>query len=190
MVRDAVIFVAGFSAVFASFGALVAVASGAVDRSREIVSRLGGGLLVVFGVALALASAGVARLPALRPLGNLAVPAHGVARPLLFGVTFGAAWTPCAGPLLGAALVASAQVDTAAGGALTLLIYGFGVGLPFVAVALAISVAPARPIRLGRSSQRLQMASAMVMTALGLLVISGRVEWLTGRTAQLIDAVT
>src|SRR5437660_7530831 len=54
------------------------------------------------------------------------------------GVTFGAAWTPCIGPILGAILtLAAAQASVGHGSAL-LTAYSAGLALPFVVTALAL----------------------------------------------------
>src|SRR5437588_6301466 len=54
------------------------------------------------------------------------------------GVTFGAAWTPCIGPILGAILTLAAAQASVAHGAALLTAYSAGLALPFVITALAL----------------------------------------------------
>src|SRR5207247_10052254 len=63
--------------------------------------------------------------------------------PIVAGAAFAIAWTPCVGPTLGAILgLASTQQGTGQG-ALLLAVYSAGLGLPFLASAVAFD-APAR----------------------------------------------
>src|SRR5207302_8799712 len=54
------------------------------------------------------------------------------------GITFGAAWTPCIGPILGAILTLAAAQASVGHGAALLTAYSAGLALPFVVTALAL----------------------------------------------------
>lgn len=53
-------------------------------------------------------------------------------------MAFAVAWTPCAGPILGAILTAAATQSGVAGGAFLLLAYSLGLSVPFLAAAMAL----------------------------------------------------
>src|SRR6266478_5394027 len=122
----AVWFVAGFSLVFVLLGA-GASAVGHVLRDYQVwLGRIGGVLLILFGIYL---------LGILRPAFLMREWRIELARkPLgyfgsgVVGFTFGAAWTPCIGPILGGILTLAA---TQAG-------LGRGLALPFLLTALAL----------------------------------------------------
>ena len=57
----------------------------------------------------------------------------------LVGVTFGAAWVPCVGPILGAVLVLAGTAAEVGRGIFLLLAYAAGLALPFFLSALAIN---------------------------------------------------
>ena len=57
---------------------------------------------------------------------------------LLLGALFSVGWTPCTGPMLGAAMMLAANRGNAGAGAFLLLCYGLGLGVPFVLCALTI----------------------------------------------------
>src|SRR6266702_3335289 len=99
-------FVAGFSLIFIALGATASALGVLLLRSQVWIGRIGGGVVILFGLYLL----GVLR-PALlmrerkvqlarKPLGYLGSA--------FVGVTFGAAWTPCIGPILGAILMLAA----------------------------------------------------------------------------------
>ena len=65
------------------------------------------------------------------------MPAVGLAAAPLLGFLFGVGWTPCVGPTLAAINVLSVNEATAARGALLSAVFALGLGLPFIAAALA-----------------------------------------------------
>jgi cytochrome c-type biogenesis protein len=174
LVGSALAFVAGFTIVFVVFGTTAGAIGERYDRARGAVQLIGGIAVVVFGLALL----GLLRGPLGRTARFVTRPAVGPAGAAVVGLTFGAAWTPCVGPLLGAALVAAARTVSAWRGATLLAAYGAGLGVPFVAAALALDAFPERSRAVLRAFRRpgaaLQRAAGAVLVALGLLVVSGR----------------
>ncbi|HXL05978.1 MAG TPA: cytochrome c biogenesis protein CcdA, partial [Gemmatimonadales bacterium] len=129
-------FVAGFSLIFIALGATASALGVLLLRSQVWIGRIGGGVVILFGLYLL----GVLR-PALlmrerkvqlarKPLGYLGSA--------FVGVTFGAAWTPCIGPILGAILTLAAAQASVGHGAALLTAYSAGLALPFVVTALAL----------------------------------------------------
>jgi cytochrome c-type biogenesis protein len=71
-----------------------------------------------------------ARLDVGRPAGLLGAYAMGLA--------FAFGWTPCIGPVLAGVLAVAGSEARADRGAALLAVYSFGLGVPFIAAALAI----------------------------------------------------
>lgn len=182
--RAGSLFVAGFTAVFVGLGALAGQLGASVTSSEIWIQRVGGALVVVFGVLLL--AAGRGRLVAeRRPLAALA-PAGRCTRPLVMGAAFGAAWTPCVGPLLGAALVLAAGSADPWRGATLLAAYALGVGAPFLAAALAVASWPALLGPLRRLSTRVEPIAGLVLVALGVLLVTGVYDRVLGPLARLL----
>ena len=57
---------------------------------------------------------------------------------VLVGVAFGAGWTPCLGPILGAILTYTAAAADLSRGLPLLLAYSLGLALPFLVAAVAV----------------------------------------------------
>ena len=129
-------FVAGFSLVFILLGA-AASAVGNVLRDYQVwLGRIGGVLLILFGVYL---------LGILRPAFlmrewriQLARKPIGYFGSGVVGFTFGAAWTPCIGPILGGILTLAATQAGLGRGVLLLAVYALGLAIPFLVTAIAL----------------------------------------------------
>jgi cytochrome c-type biogenesis protein len=100
------------------------------------------------------------------------------------GITFGAAWTPCVGPLLGAALVTAAHSSTKTQGIALLVAYAMGVGVPFVAASLALDSAPTLTTRLRSLGRALYYVAGVTLIVLGVLLVTGRYNSLTSLLAR------
>jgi cytochrome c-type biogenesis protein len=128
------LFVLGFSAVFATEG--VAFGSlGSVLRTHTA------GLTQILGVVtivLGLLFAGVFdRFPVTGRIVRPSVrPRAGLAGAPLLGVLFGLSWTPCIGPTLSVVMGLALTSGTAVRGAVLMFVYGLGLGIPFLIVAL------------------------------------------------------
>jgi cytochrome c-type biogenesis protein len=168
-----VLFVSGFSAVFATLGVVLGtVLESAATEALAWLSRLAGTVIIVLGLHLT----GLLRLPildrqyqarqgTLKP-GNLAS--------LLFGASFAVAWTPCVGPILGSTL---ALATTRPASAFPLLIaYAAGLGAPFLVVGLFPSRVFAFLKLHRRAAARLHVAFVVVLMGMGVLVFTGQLN--------------
>ena len=161
-------FAMGAIGTFVLLGGLIGWAGLTLDFTIGWLQRLTGIGLVCFGLLMIAGRLG--RLTAeFRFLG--ALPAQRHLRALLLGVGCGAAWTPCVGPLLGAALTAAARSGSTLRGSLLLLMFGCGVLTPFCAVSFVR--VPKLGSRVSAVGRRLGTVSACVMLVLGVLLVGG-----------------
>ncbi|MEU7157669.1 cytochrome c biogenesis CcdA family protein [Streptomyces chrestomyceticus] len=133
MLAGASLFILGFTAVFVSTGALFGFFGSVLQEHQDILNKILGVLLILLGLAFA----GILKNFGQRELRFHKKPAMGLAGAPVLGVLFGVGWTPCLGPTLTA--VSSLAIDQASAGrgALLTVAYCLGLGLPFIAVALA-----------------------------------------------------
>lgn len=132
----ALLFIAGFTLIFVTLGATATTLGRLLLRYRYLVSSAGGALIIVFGLYLL----GVLNISAFmrerrvhlaeKPLGYLGTVAVGIA--------FGAGWSPCLGPILGAILALAANTNELSRGVLLLFSYSLGLAVPFVVAALFV----------------------------------------------------
>src|SRR5438552_3905333 len=93
---------------------------------------------------------------------------------------------PCTVPLLPAYLATVSGVSAAdLAGALLLIAYSLGLGLPFLLAALAWASLPGLPRRITRLARPLTVAGGLMTIALGVLLASGAYTHLTSYLAQI-----
>jgi cytochrome c-type biogenesis protein len=105
-------------------------------------------------------------------------------RSALIGSAFATGWTPCVGPILGGVLALAAASGSAWTGAYLLSFYAFGFSVPFLIAGLAVGDAQRRIRRLQRFMPYFEVASALMLLGLGMLLITGRLtqinNWFIG----------
>lgn len=129
-------FILGFSVVFVSLGASFSVAGQFLLDYREWIRRIGGVLIVVFGLYIA----GILRIGFLARTQQyqLREKPAGYVGSLVVGLTFAIGWTPCVGPILGAILSLASTAENVGRGIGLLVAYSAGLGVPFLLSSLAL----------------------------------------------------
>jgi cytochrome c-type biogenesis protein len=183
------VFVLGFALVFAALGAAAGYVGSSLHSLQHVVQVVGGVVIVIMGLVML----GALRGPFMRErrlLTRVPLPRSGVARPLVMGVAFGAAWSPCVGPLLGAALTVAARSGQAGRGALLLLAYAAGIGIPFMLAALGFAAAPGVTRQLQRAGARIERVAGALLVVLGLLLATGLYAHLASYLVSLSPSVS
>ncbi len=181
------IFIAGFTTVFAGLGAAAGLLGSSLDTFETGIRIVGGVLIVVMGLALL----GVARGPLSRERRLIpTLPAvTGVARPYVVGIAFGAGWSPCVGPLLAAALTIAARTGQVGRGTILLIAYAMGIGVPFLVAALGLASSPRLAERLRRIGPNLERIAGGLLVVLGLLLATNTYVHLTSYLARFVPVV-
>lgn len=181
------LFVLGFTLVFAGLGVAAGALGSSLDDFRTVLERGGGVVVAVMGLIL-LGVFGDTLVRERRAI--LTVPKSlGAARPVVLGVAFGAAWSPCVGPLLGAALVVAASSSNPARGGALLTAYALGIGVPFLVASLGLASSPGFNNFLRRIARPLQRVAGGLLLVLGVLLVTGWYDHLTSYLARFTPAV-
>lgn len=178
VVLAALLFVGGFTVVFVLLSAMVLGTIQYIAPRQELLQRLGGVVTIIMGLVF------IGVVPALQRDTRMQPKALStwLGAPLLGGV-FALGWTPCLGPTLAAALsVAAGTGLDATRGALLIVAYCFGLGLPFVLVAFGSTWALRTVGWLQRHTRAIQVFGGVMLVLVGLLLVSGAwalfIDWL------------
>ena len=176
----AVSFVAGFSLVFTGLGASVGLIGAVIPIG--LLYKIAGSVLVLFGLWLLAAP----RIPWLnyemrfkRSFGNRS----GYLRSRGLGAAFALGWTPCVGPILAGILALASSAETAVQGGYLLLAYSLGLGVPFVAIGMAMGSAAPVIAWLSRRANMISILSGILLIAVG-------IGLLTSTLTRLISLLT
>jgi cytochrome c-type biogenesis protein len=168
MFLNSVMYVLGFSIVFALLGILLnTVLANAAYGVQLWLGRIGGIIIIIFGLHLT----GLIRIPFLYADKHIEVKrSASYATSFLFGAAFAVGWSPCVGPVLGTVLALAASQP---GQAFTLLLaYSLGLGLPFLIVGLFSSQALAIIRKYGKFLEYFNVVVGILIIILGILVFT------------------
>ncbi|GAA3764528.1 cytochrome c biogenesis protein CcdA [Spinactinospora alkalitolerans] len=168
MLAGSLLFIAGFTAVFVSVGVFVGGVGGLLLDHADVITRVLGAVTVLLGLAFMGVIPGLNREFRLHRL-----PGAGLAGAPLLGVLFGLGWTPCIGPTLAAVQSLAFTEGSAGRGALLSLFYCIGLGLPFVAAALAYRRALGAFGWIRRHHRAVMLIGGAMLVLVGLLLVTG-----------------
>jgi cytochrome c-type biogenesis protein len=172
VLRETVLFVAGFSVVFVALGASASAFGTYLYDNRVVLNRVMGVVVIVMGLFLA----GVASPRLLqverrfhvspRRLGPYAAP--------VMGMAFAFGWTPCIGAVLSPLLILASSEDTVAKGAALLFVYSAGLGVPFVLSGLGLGRLQSTFAFVKRHYRAINGVAGTILVGFGLLLFFDR----------------
>ncbi len=179
------LFIASFSAIFILMGLGATAIGSQLNADREVLTQVGGGLIVAMGLFFLMTPFVRAFNFEWRPQGLLRMAGRG--GPVVAGAAFAIAWTPCTSITLGAILTEAAVGSSAAHGALLLAFYSAGLAIPFLLIALAFErVAGALGV-IKRHFPVVIGLGGVVMIGLGLLILTGEYTILNAQANALMQ---
>jgi cytochrome c-type biogenesis protein len=180
------LFVAGFTTIFLLLGASASFLGQFLKHYEVWISRVGGIIIIILGLHLA----GAFRItPLMRERRvHLKDKPTGYLGTLGVGAAFGAGWTPCIGPVLGAILTFAASQEQFWAGVGLLFVYSLGLAVPFLLSALALDAFLRAFSRFRRFLPVIQVLSGLILVVLGLLLVTGTFSALSGYLTRFTPA--
>ncbi|MBI3037093.1 cytochrome C biogenesis protein [Candidatus Woesearchaeota archaeon] len=166
---NTILFVAGFTLIFALLGALInSVLINVSYTVKDVLGKIGGIVIILLGLVLL----GIIKPAFLQHEHKLKLkglkPSY--AASFLFGAAFAVGWTPCVGAILGAILTLALTKPAIAFG--MLFAYALGLGVPFLAVGLFTSQATALIKKYQNVMKYASIAAGIILIILGILVFT------------------
>ena len=172
-------FVAGFTVVFVTMGALAGTIGSFLRQYQTAVNIVSGLIVVFFGLHFL----GIFKTPLFRGISKSANTDNmGFFSATLFGVIFSVGWTPCVGAFLGSALMLASQQGRVTEGMLMLLSYSLGLGIPFILSAVLIDYLKSAFDWIKRNYKVINAVSGGFLVLIGVLMATG----LLGRFLALL----
>ncbi len=95
----------------------------------------------------------------------------------VIGLIFAFGWTPCIGPVLGSILFIASQQDTVGQGAMLLLLFSVGLGIPFLIAGLLFSAFLSFVKRFGKFFGYVEFVGGLLLISLGVLLVLDKLGW-------------
>ncbi len=133
----ALAFVLGFATIFVALGATASVLAQVLRDQLWLLSKIAGVFIIVMGLNFL----GVFRLTIFKREARYQHEAKpvGLLGSYAIGLAFAFGWTPCIGPVLAVILSVAAASESVVQGAMLLLVYSLGLGIPFLIAAFAMN---------------------------------------------------
>ena len=183
----AIVFCLSFTLMFVALG-LTATSLGSTLRdSKQTLDTIAGLVIVAMGVFFLLTPF-VPRLNReWRP--DALIRRAGAGGPVIAGLAFAVAWTPCVGPTLASILAAASTSATVGHGGVLLAFYSLGLAIPFLVTAVAFDRATSA-FRWIRDRYLLVTAvSGCVLVLMGVLILTGELTRLNVEAQNLLQDV-
>jgi cytochrome c-type biogenesis protein len=175
---NSLLFITGFSTVFVLLGVFSSFMSALLYASFMGIRlyHVGGVIIIVFGLYVM----GILKIDFLSKEHRVHLKSkpRGYIGSFVVGLTFGAGWTPCIGPMLGSILFIAATAGSAFYGFKLLLVYSIGLAIPFLATSLAMNTFLSRYTAIQKHMRVIMFLSGLLLITFGILLLTDSVTLL------------
>lgn len=168
MVLGAVLFVAGFTAVFLLINIIAGALGTWIWEWQDQIIRVMGVIVIVMGLVFMGVFSKLQGTKKLR-----LKPSVGLAGAPLLGVVFAVGWAPCVGPTLGVVLSLAFQSGSLPRAVILGLAYCVGLGLPFVLAAFGFGWMTQTMAFFKRHIRVVNLIGGGLLIVIGLLMVTG-----------------
>ncbi|MFH1347613.1 MAG: cytochrome c biogenesis protein CcdA [Candidatus Margulisiibacteriota bacterium] len=176
------LFILGFTLVFTLLGTAAGLLGDVLFMFKDTLRILGGALIILLGFYLI----GIVKLPFLDIEKRITISSKpsGYFGTVFIGMAFALGWSPCVGPILAGILTLAAQSGMAGQGALMLIAFSLGLGLPLFLVSLAVDFSLSLIKRIEKYLGIIHFICGFFLVIVGILLV---MNYLQGISLWLID---
>ncbi|HZD22852.1 MAG TPA: cytochrome c biogenesis CcdA family protein [Acidimicrobiia bacterium] len=189
MLRVILLFIAGFTVVFAVLGAGATAINDLVIKNLSTLTRISGVVIIAFGllmVAMAVSNRGLLGLLNQERKVHVRPSRLGKWAPPVMGASFAFGWTPCIGPVLTVILATAATQERLSEGITLLVVYSLGLGVPFLLAGLGLFRFFGR---LKPHLRSIKIVSGLLLAAFGVVMVMGFLGDFSSWLVRIFDAV-
>jgi len=187
VLAPAIVFCLSFTVMFVALGMTATSLGSTLRDNKETLDLIAGTMIVALGVFFVMTPF----IPKLnrewRP--EALIRRAGTGGPVVAGLAFAIAWTPCVGPTLASILAASATSDSVASGGVLLAFYSLGLAVPFLATAIAFDKATVAFRWLRDRWVIVSVISGAILIAMGVMILTGELTQLNIEAQKLLKEV-
>ena len=176
MLRVIVLFILGFTAVFAAIGAAATGIGQFLVKNLNTFTQIAGLVIIAFGalmVAMTVSNKGFLAAFNQEKRFHVKPSKLGKWAPPTMGAAFAFGWTPCIGPVLTVVLATAATQATVGKGVLLLISYSLGLGIPFLGAGMGLYKSFGR---IRRFLKPINIVSGTLLALFGVVMASGRLN--------------
>jgi cytochrome c-type biogenesis protein len=177
-------FIGGFTLIFVLLGASATFIGGYLQSKMDLLRKLGGVLIVLFGIHI------TGFIPINLLLGEKKISIQrkpaGYLGTFLVGIAFAAGWTPCIGPILASILMVAAAEDTVYHGVALLMAYSMGLAIPFFLSSLALHQFIVIFNRFKKHIRLFEIVTGLFLIVLGIMLFTNYLSILGRYSTKLI----
>jgi cytochrome c-type biogenesis protein len=183
VVINSIMFIIGFSITFIALGASATWIGHFVVTRIQILYRIAGLVIIVFGLHVL----GIFKINALYQDKRF----HDVKKPrgawgvLVLGLAFAFGWTPCLGPILSMILGVAGSQETVSKGVALLMVYSLGLGVPFLLTSLGLNQFLSFYGRFKRHFRAMEIVSGVLVVTIGVLIMTNSLSILNSHLTFL-----
>jgi cytochrome c-type biogenesis protein len=183
----AIIFCLAFTLMFVALGMSATGLGSTLRDNQDLLNKIAGWTIVALGAFFVLTLVVPRFNREYRP--EALIRKAGSGGPVVAGLAFAVAWTPCVGPTLGSILAAASTSDTVGRGGLLLAFYSLGLAIPFLLTAVAFNRATSAFRWLRDRYVVVTAVSGAVLIAMGVLILTGELTQLNIKAQDALQSV-
>ncbi len=170
IIRNSLIFIAGFSFVFILLGASATLIGQILITYQALIRKVGGTIVVLLGFYIM----GLLRMDLLSSEKKIHLEGRpaGYMGSFLVGITFAAGWTPCVGPILGGILLYAGTSGSVMSGISLLSAYSIGLGLPLFITSLGVNTFITYFKKINKYIRFVSLTSGLFLILVGVMIFT------------------
>lgn len=183
----ALVFCLTFTAMFIALGATATGIGSLLKDNRDLLNKIAGVMIIAMGIYFIATPFSEKLNKDWHP--QALIKKAGSGGPLIAGVAFAFAWTPCIGPTLSAILAAASTKSSAGEGMVLLAAYSAGLAIPFLISAVAFTSTVRVFGWFRRHYLLLTVFSGLILVTMGILIYTNELFRLNLEVQKLLNSL-